>query len=213
MIGSVGPKVSSVMHSIVWSTSTSTVGSKKSPGALARGGRRRAPCAPLATASSTWSSTMSICGGNVIAPTSTVPGPAGRPWRSARDLLGDLGDELVVDRLLDVDALDRDAGLAAVLHRVVRRRRWRRARGRRRRSTIIGSLPPSSSDDGRQRLGGPLAMTFLPVARRAGEHDHVDLVDQRARRSRRGRWRPGRRPSGMPHSRRASRPSAATSAA
>ena len=27
MIGSVGPKVSSVMHSIVWSTSTSTVGS------------------------------------------------------------------------------------------------------------------------------------------------------------------------------------------
>ena len=31
MIGSVGPKVSSVMHFIEWSTSTSTVGSKKRP--------------------------------------------------------------------------------------------------------------------------------------------------------------------------------------
>ena len=34
MIGRVGPNVSSVMHFIVWSTSTSTVGSKKRPGPL-----------------------------------------------------------------------------------------------------------------------------------------------------------------------------------
>ena len=35
MIGSVGPNVSSVIAFIEWSTSASTVGSKKRPGALA----------------------------------------------------------------------------------------------------------------------------------------------------------------------------------
>ena len=74
--------------------------------------------APLSTASRTWSSTMSSCGGKVIAPTSTAPGPAGSPWRSARTFSVTLADELVVDRLLDVDALDRDADLAGVVHRV-----------------------------------------------------------------------------------------------
>jgi hypothetical protein len=66
----------------------------------------------------TWSTIVSSCGGKVIAPTSTVPGPSGAPC-AARDLLGDLRDELVVDGLLDVHALDRDARLAGVLHRVV----------------------------------------------------------------------------------------------
>ncbi len=50
----------------------------------------------------------------MIAPTSTEPSGPGGPWRSAVDLLGQPLDELVVDRILDVDALDRDADLARV---------------------------------------------------------------------------------------------------
>ena len=142
---------------------------------------------------------MSICGGNVIAPTSTVPGPAGSPWRSAWTLLGDLRDELVVDRRLDVHALDRDAGLAAVLHRVVRRRRWRRARGRRRRARSSGpcrrarATPASAS---RRRAPS----TLLAGRRRAGEHDHVDGVDQRLAGRRRAPVATWKTPSGTPHS-------------
>ena len=82
MIGSVGPNVSSVMAAIEWSTSASTVGSKKRPPS-----RARPPVvirAPASRACSTWRLTMSSCGGNVIAPTSTLAGPAGTPWRSAR---------------------------------------------------------------------------------------------------------------------------------
>ena len=40
----------------------------------------RAPCA---TASATWRSTFSICGGKVIEPTSTTPASGG-PWRTVR---------------------------------------------------------------------------------------------------------------------------------
>jgi hypothetical protein len=45
--------------------------------------------------------------------------PGGALVAQRARLLGDLRDELVVDRRLDVDALDADAGLAAVEHRVV----------------------------------------------------------------------------------------------
>ena len=83
MIGSVGPKVSSVMQAIEWSTSTSTVGSKKRPRAPVFACPPVSTVAPASRASSTWRSTMSSCGGNVIAPTSTLPGPPGAPWRSA----------------------------------------------------------------------------------------------------------------------------------
>ena len=51
----------------------------------------------------------------MIAPTSTEPSSPGGPWRSAVDLLGEPLDELVVDGVLDVDALDRDADLAGVV--------------------------------------------------------------------------------------------------
>ena len=85
MIGSVGPNVSSRMIFIEWSTSTSTVGSKKRPSPSRRWPPTRT-LAPLATASRTCSSTISICGGNVTAPTSTEAMPAGAPWRSLRTL-------------------------------------------------------------------------------------------------------------------------------
>ena len=82
MIGSVGPNVSSVMHSIEWSTSSSTVGSQKRP-APSRALPPTATVAPFSTASSTWDFTISDCLANVTAPTSTLPGSVGTPWRSA----------------------------------------------------------------------------------------------------------------------------------
>ena len=72
MTGSTGPKVSSVMMSIVWSTSTSTVGSNHRPSRSTR----RPPTttlAPLATASARWRSTSSTWGANVIEPMSPPP--------------------------------------------------------------------------------------------------------------------------------------------
>ena len=72
MMGITGPKVSSTMMSIEWSTSTSTVGSNHSPGSSLR----RPPVstlAPLPTASAMWRSTMSSCAGNVIDPMSPRP--------------------------------------------------------------------------------------------------------------------------------------------
>ena len=83
MIGSVGPKVSSVMIFIEWSTSTRTVGSQKRPWPS----RRLPPVstfAPLSTASLTWSSMISAWFSNVTAPMSTTPASPGSPWRSAR---------------------------------------------------------------------------------------------------------------------------------
>ena len=47
-------------------------------------------------------------------------------------------------------------------------------------------------------------MIFWPVAVEPVNIDHVDLVDERGARVAAARWRPRRRPSGMPHSRRPS---------
>ena len=44
-------------------------------------------------------------------------------------------------------------------------------------STIIGSLPPSSSEDGISRAAASAA-TLRPGAGGAGEHDHVHVLDQ-----------------------------------
>ena len=66
------------MQRIEWSTSASTVGSKKRP---ATPSARLPPVttrAPLSTASRTCASISSIWGGKMIAPTSTEPGVAGR---------------------------------------------------------------------------------------------------------------------------------------
>ena len=76
-------------------------------------------------------------------------------------LLRHLGHKLVVDRSLHVDALDRDARLAAVLHRVVDRVLAARSRSASAR-TIMGSLPPSSSETG-VRVWAARSMTFRPV--------------------------------------------------
>ena len=142
---------------------------------------------------------MSSCVGNVIAPTSTLPGPAGAPWRSALTFSVTLRDELVVDRRLDVDALDRDAGLAAVLHRVVD-------------GGVGGALEVGVGEHDHRVLAAELerhrgerargALHDLLAGRgRAGEHHHVDLVDQRLRRSRRRPVATWKTPSGRPHSR------------
>jgi hypothetical protein len=85
MIGSVGPNVSSRMIVMSWLTSARTVGSNHCPAPPPRA-PPTSTRAPFARASSTWRSTMSTCGACVIAPTSTEPGPAGTPWRSARAL-------------------------------------------------------------------------------------------------------------------------------
>ena len=134
-----------------------------------------------------------------------VPGPGRAALADPTRLLGDLGHELVVDRGLDVDALDGDAGLAGVAHRVVG-------------GGVGGALEVGVGEDdhrvlaaelerdGRERLGGP-GHDLLAGPRGAGEHDHVDLVDERG---------PGlaaaggdlQTCSGRPHSR---RPSASSS--
>ncbi len=150
------------MHRIEWSTSASTVGSKKSP---ARALARRPPVttlAPLATASSTWASISSICGGKMIAPTSTEPGSPGGPCRSALTFSVTRCEEVVVDRLLDVDALNRDADLPRVVHAVATAAFAARSRSASA-STIIGSLPPSSRLTG-VSVAAARAMTFFPVS-------------------------------------------------
>ena len=81
--GRVGPNVSSDMHRIEWSTSARTVGSKKRPSSTSTLWPPVTTLAPLATASSTWAWIRSICGGKMIAPTSTEPGSPGAPCRSA----------------------------------------------------------------------------------------------------------------------------------
>ena len=76
--GMVGPKVSSVMQDIEWSTSTSTVGAKKLPT-----GPRRPPVttrAPASTASRTCRSAMSTWLAVTMAPTSSpLATPCDRP--------------------------------------------------------------------------------------------------------------------------------------
>ena len=82
MIGTVGPNVSSVIAVIEWSTSASTVGSKKRP-APSRTWPPAVMRAPAARAWSTWVAMVSSCGPKVMAPTSTLAGPCGGPTRSA----------------------------------------------------------------------------------------------------------------------------------
>ena len=61
---------------------------------------------------------MSICGGNVIAPdVDAARARRARPGAARASSSTTLFDELVVDRLLDVDPLHRHADLAAVGHR------------------------------------------------------------------------------------------------
>ena len=106
-----------------------------------------------------------------------LPGSPGRSLaQGAHPVCHEL-DELVVDRLLDVHPLGRDAGLAGVLHRVVN-------------GGIGGALEigvraddhrvlaAQLERDRRERSGGALHH-LLPGGGGAGEHDEVDLVDQR----------------------------------
>src|SRR5258707_9856022 len=72
MTGRIGPNVSSVISFIVWSTSTTTVGSKKRPGPAPRL-PPTSTFAPFSTASLMCSSIRFACGANVTAPTSTAP--------------------------------------------------------------------------------------------------------------------------------------------
>ena len=69
--GITGPKVSSRITFIEWSTSAITVGSYQSPGPSLRLPPVRIR-APAARASSTWAETISVWAGEVIAPTSAV---------------------------------------------------------------------------------------------------------------------------------------------
>ena len=149
--------------------------------------RRCAPWRPASTAASTRSSTISTCRSQVIEPVSMRAG-RGSPWRSLRR--DDLLHQLVVHRLMRVDALDRDADLALVGERAPHQRacavRSRSASAQ----TIAGALPPSSSAHGISR-SPQAAATFLPGRRRAGEDAVVDAaVDER----RAGRAAPGAPP-------------------
>ena len=113
--------------------------------------------------------------GEVIAPTSFAAG-AVRALAQLADLRGQLGDELVVDGLLDVDPLDRDADLAGVDHP---------APGR----GVDGAVEVGVGEDDHrvlaaeleadrgQRLGGP-RHHLAAGAVGAGELDEVDGVDQ-----------------------------------
>ena len=178
MIGTVGPNVSSVIAVIEWSTSASTVGSKKRP-APSRTWPPAVMRAPAARACSTWVAMVSSCGPKVIAPTSTLAGPFGGPTPQRLHPLGDGVHEPVVDRRLHVDALDRHAGLAAVLHRVVGRGVGGALEvgvGEHDHRVLAAELEP----DRRQRLGRP-RHHLLAGRGRAGEHHEVDLVDQRLR--------------------------------
>src|SRR5690606_39694412 len=69
MIGNTGPKVSSRMIRIEWSTSVKTVGSKWSPSEPVLRPPHRI-FAPFSFASARCASTMSSCRGKVIDPTS-----------------------------------------------------------------------------------------------------------------------------------------------
>ena len=64
-----GPKLSSTITFIEWSTSVITVGGYQSP-SRSRASPPVRIVAPLWRASATWSLTTSVCGGKVIAPTS-----------------------------------------------------------------------------------------------------------------------------------------------
>ena len=133
----IGPKLSSRITAIVWSTSVSTVGANQLPGARRRACRRRAAWRPWLRASATCaSSTVELrrareradvgrrrpCGSPTLK-------PLHRRRRSASTKASWIA-------LVHVDALDRAAALAGVVERAVgeasaaalRRRRRRRRR-------------------------------------------------------------------------------------
>ena len=102
---------------------------------------------------------------------------AGRPLAQAADLLGQPLEELVVDRLLDVDPFDRDADLARVVEPVGG-------------GGVGGALEVGVGEHDHRVLAAELEAHrgerlrglrhhLLPGRDRAGEHDEVDLVDQR----------------------------------
>ena len=132
----------------------------------------------------------------MIEPTSTVPGPpSGLPDAQRAHLLGDLRDELVVHRRLDVHPLDRDARLPGVLHRVVRRHVGGALEvgvGEHDHRVLAAQLERRRDQPPRGRFGD-----LATGLRGTREHDHVDLLDQRRARARRGRSRPAKTFSGQ----------------
>ena len=164
------------MQLIDWSTSTSTVGSKNAPGTSARLPPTSAR-APFASASDTCRSTMASCASLESDPTSASKRLPAARWRRPRTRSGHQLDELVVDGLLDEDALDRGARLAAVEHgapdRGVRRP-LEIGVGEHDHRVLAAELEAVRD----QPLGG--ALGDLPAgARGAGELDEVGLVHQR----------------------------------
>ena len=102
---------------------------------------------------------------------------AGGTLTERRDALREPVDELVVDGFLDVDPLDRDADLAAVVEAVADRRVHRPL------DVGIGEddhrvLAAELEADRRQRLGR-LRHHLLAGLDRAREHDVVDEIDER----------------------------------
>ena len=93
------------------------------------------------------------------------------------DVVGDALHELVVDRRLDVHALDRDADLAGVVHRVVGGGVGRPLDigvGAHDQRVLAAELEVARD----QPLGGRLEDRFAGLGR-AGEHDAIDRLDQR----------------------------------
>ena len=155
--GKVGPKVSSRMHVMPWSTSTSTSARKQSAVAGSHDLPPTSLLAPLLTASSTWPDTMAV----VARWSSTRPRRNSRAWRPCPGATATFGhhlaDELVVHRLLDVHPLYRYADLA----RVGEGAKYRAIGGRSisaSAQTIIASLPPSSRLHGTSRCAAATAM-------------------------------------------------------
>ena len=114
----IGPKLSSRITAIVWSTSVSTVGSNQLPAPRDRACRRCAASRPWPRASATCaSSTVELRRARQRADVGAVVGRvADLEALHGRD---EVLDERVVDPLVDVDALDRAAALAGVVHRAV----------------------------------------------------------------------------------------------
>src|SRR5215472_5598977 len=92
------------MQDIDWSTSARTVGWKNVP--TPPGLPPVVTRAPAATASSTWRCTISRCAAVAVVLALT----------QLAHLVGELGDELVIDWCLDVDAFHRDAHLTGIEH-------------------------------------------------------------------------------------------------
>ena len=115
----IGPKLSSRITAIVWSTSASTVGSNQLPArcdALAAGERASRPW-PRASATCA-SSTVELRRARDRRRCRCLRS-SGSPRLEALHRRDERVDEGVVDPLVHVDALDRAAALAGVVHRAV----------------------------------------------------------------------------------------------